>query len=76
MNRDEQHAEQAIITALRDYDQATKAAEQRALAAMARKGWNFRHISEARAYKRTADKARRARAEQIALEATHTRRTV
>lgn len=75
MNRDDYWREASLITVLRDHDKATKTAEERALAKLRRAGFNFKHLSEARAFKRTADKARRARAEQIALEAVHTRRT-
>lgn len=75
MNRDDYWREASLITVLVDYDKATQTAEDRALAKLRRAGFNFKNISQARAFKRGADKARRARAEQIALEAVHTRGT-
>lgn len=75
MNRDDYWREASLTTVLAVYDKAVKTAEDRALAKLRTKGFTFKRIAEARAFKTAAEKARRAKAEQIALEAVHTRRT-
>lgn len=75
MNKEEYLQGAAVERELHEFDQTTKRAEERSLAKLRRSGLRFKSIAEVRAFKRSADRARRARAEQISLTAEHTRRT-